>query len=135
MNTKRSYQELKATPNQIRIRTSAIDNEWVEVAIADNGIGMPERVKQRIFDPFFTTKEVGKGTGLGLSTALGIVKNHGGFVKVYSEVGRGSQFKVYLPAIEDAVTQPAAELALLTGNNELILIVEDELSIQQVTRC
>ncbi|MDZ4875453.1 MAG: Sensor histidine kinase RcsC [Chroococcidiopsis cubana SAG 39.79] len=117
-----------------RMNPEASPGSYVAIAISDTGTGIPSELLERIFDPFFTTKEVGKGTGLGLSTALGIVKNHGGFVKVYSEVGRGSQFKVYLPAIEDAETQPAAELALLTGNNELILIVEDELSIQQVTQ-
>ncbi|OWY66194.1 hybrid sensor histidine kinase/response regulator [cyanobacterium TDX16] len=117
-----------------RMNPEACPGSYVAIAISDTGTGIPSELLERIFDPFFTTKEVGKGTGLGLSTALGIVKNHGGFVKVYSEVGRGSQFKVYLPAIEDAETQPAAELALLTGNNELILIVEDELSIQQVTQ-
>jgi len=117
-----------------RMNPEASPGYYVAIAISDTGTGIPSELLERIFDPFFTTKEVGKGTGLGLSTALGIVKNHGGFVKVYSEVGKGSQFKVYLPAIEDAVTQPAAELALLTGNNESILIVEDEPSIQQVTQ-
>ena len=117
-----------------RMNLEARPGCYVAIAISDTGTGIPAELLERIFDPFFTTKEVGKGTGLGLSTALGIVKNHGGFVKVYSEVGKGSQFKVYLPAIEDAVTQPVAELALLTGNNELILIVEDEQSIQQVTQ-
>lgn len=117
-----------------RMNPEASPGSYVAIAISDTGTGIPSELLERIFDPFFTTKEVGKGTGLGLSTALGIVKNHGGFVKVYSEVGRGSQFKVYLPAIEDAETQPAAELALLSGNNELILIVEDEPSIQQVTQ-
>ncbi|MGL5922831.1 response regulator [Chroococcidiopsis sp.] len=117
-----------------RMNPEASPGSYVAIAISDTGTGIPSELLERIFDPFFTTKEVGKGTGLGLSTALGIVKNHGGFVKVYSEVGRGSQFKVYLPAIEDAETQPAAELALLTGNNQLILIVEDEPLIQQVTQ-
>jgi PAS domain S-box-containing protein len=107
---------------------------YVAIAISDTGTGISAELLERIFDPFFTTKEVGKGTGLGLSTVLGIVKNHGGFIKVHSEVGKGSQFKVYLPAIEGAVTQSDKEFALLRGNNELILIVEDEQSIQQVTQ-
>lgn len=117
-----------------RMNPEARPGCYVAIAISDTGTGIQPEFLERIFDPFFTTKAVGKGTGLGLSTALGIVKNHGGFVKVYSEVGKGSQFKVYLPAVEDAVTQPATEHALLTGNNELILIVEDELLIQQVTQ-
>ena len=117
-----------------RINPEARPGCYVAIAISDTGTGIPAEFLEQIFDPFFTTKEVGKGTGLGLSTVLGIVKNHGGFVKVYSEVGKGAQFKVYLPAIADAVNQPAEELAFLTGNNELILIVEDEPLIQQVTQ-
>jgi two-component system, cell cycle sensor histidine kinase and response regulator CckA len=97
-------------------------------------MGIAAELLERIFDPFFTTKEVGKGTGLGLSTALGIVKNHRGFIKVQSQVGKGTQFKVYLPAIEDTATQQVEELALLSGHNELVLIVEDEPLIQQVTQ-
>ena len=75
---------------------------YVCVTIADTGTGIPLAVRDRIFDPFFTTKPLGEGTGLGLSTVLGIIKNHQGFVQVSSEVGQGSQFKVYLPAISDS---------------------------------
>jgi PAS domain S-box-containing protein len=117
-----------------RMNLEARPGCYVAIAVADTGTGIPSELLERIFDPFFTTKEVGKGTGLGLSTVLGIVKNHGGFVKVYSEVGQGSQFKVYLPAVGDTALQPVEELELLTGHEELILVVEDEPLIQQVTQ-
>jgi PAS domain S-box-containing protein len=116
-----------------RLNLEADTGPYVVIAVSDTGTGIPPEFLERIFDPFFTTKEVGKGTGLGLSTVLGIVKNHGGFIKVYSEVGKGTQFKVYLPAIEDTVLLPVEEQALLQGNQELILIVDDEPLIQQAT--
>ncbi|MGB3292024.1 MAG: ATP-binding protein, partial [Phormidesmis sp.] len=74
--------------------------QYVVVTIADTGTGIPPEVRDRIFDPFFTTKPSDQGTGLGLATTLGIVKKAGGFIRVSSEVGQGTQMKVYLPAIE-----------------------------------
>src|SRR5262249_28590528 len=90
----------------------------------------------KIFDPFFTTKEPGQGTGLGLSTVAGIVRSHGGFVSVYSEVGRGSRFKIHLPAIEaeQAPSKQAARIDIAMGNGELILVVDDENSIREIAR-
>ena len=88
----------------------------------------------RIFDPFFTTKELGKGTGLGLSTVIGIVKSHGGFVKVSSELGKGTQFKVFLPAVETVDIAQIEELELSAGNGELILVVDDEPPILAITK-
>jgi signal transduction histidine kinase len=106
MNSKRSYQELKDTPNQIRIRTSAIDNQWVEVAIADNGIGMPDRVKRRIFDPFFTTKPTGKGTGLGMSISYQIItEKHGGKIKCFSTPGSGTEFVIQIPIRQQTISK------------------------------
>lgn len=101
----------------------------VAVSVADTGSGMPPSVRDRIFEPFFTTKDLGKGTGLGLSTSLGIVQNHGGFITVASELGKGTTFTVFLPATMDkAATDPAAERARepTRGNNELVLVVDDE---------
>ncbi|WP_271253709.1 ATP-binding protein [Pseudanabaena sp. Chao 1811] len=108
--------------------------EYVVVTMTDTGIGIPAELLTRIFDPFFTTKEVGKGTGLGLSTVMGIVKHHGGFITVESEVGKGTEFKVFLPAIAGAVNQSSIEASTPRGNGELILIVDDESAIREVTK-
>ena len=109
---------------------------YVVLTVEDTGTGMPPGVKERIFDPFFTTKEPGKGTGLGLSTAHSIVKNHGGFINVYSERGKGTSFKVYLPAAEQgslAGTETAPGGTPM-GEGQLVLIVDDESSIRDITR-
>ncbi|MEG5040928.1 MULTISPECIES: PAS domain S-box protein [unclassified Microcoleus] len=107
---------------------------YVAVRVADTGMGIPPELLNRIFDPFFTTKELGKGTGLGLSTVMGIVKNHGGFIKVYSELGKGTEFQVLLPAIEGEVSLTTVEKAMHRGNGELILIVDDEASIREIAQ-
>lgn len=109
----------------------------VVVSIADNGTGIPPAIRERIFEPFFTTKGPGKGTGLGLSTVLGIVRSHGGFITVASELGRGSTFKVYLPANESANVSDSTALqssGLPRGNGELILLVDDEESVRSVVQ-
>jgi PAS domain S-box-containing protein len=109
---------------------------YVFLQIADTGTGMPPGVIEKIFDPFFTTKEIGKGTGLGLSTSLAIVKSHGGFIRVYSEPGKGTTFKAYFPAQTKPSAQTAGEVAaeLPRGNGELILVVDDEASVRVITR-
>ncbi len=117
-----------------RLNLEARTGAHVVITITDTGMGIAAELLDRIFDPFFTTKVLGKGTGLGLSTVLGIVKNHGGFVKVYSEIGNGTQFKVYLPAIEDNIIPALSDRSLVNGHQELILIVDDEPLIQQVTQ-
>jgi two-component system, cell cycle sensor histidine kinase and response regulator CckA len=105
---------------------------YLVITISDTGTGIAPDILDRIFDPFFTTKEPGKGTGLGLSTAIGIVKSYGGFVKVSSEVGQGTQFKLFLPATENPESVVQENLRFLEGNGELILVVDDESSILSI---
>jgi PAS domain S-box-containing protein len=107
------------------------------LTVDDTGTGIPKEIQEKIFDPFFTTKEPGKGTGLGLSTTLAIIKSHGGFIHCYSEPGKGSTFKVYLPAnstpavAENVVT---GEASLPRGNNKLVLVVDDEEPIRKLAQ-
>ncbi len=104
----------------------------VAFRVADNGSGMSAETMEKIFDPFFTTKEVGKGTGLGLATVIGIVKSHGGFLTLQSEIGVGTTFKVFIPASRDAAAaSKAAPEAVARGNGELILVVDDEAAIRE----
>lgn len=122
--------------NYARMNLEAKPGRFVVITIADTGMGIPPAVINRIFEPFFTTKEHGKGTGLGLSTALGIVKGHAGFINVYSELDKGTQFKIYLPAVDTPFSASLADLsaALPYGDGELILVVDDELAIREITR-
>jgi two-component system, cell cycle sensor histidine kinase and response regulator CckA len=109
---------------------------YVLLSIADNGTGMSEEIMSRIFEPFFTTKVKGKGTGLGLATVYGIIKQSGGHIFVYSELGHGTTFKIYLPLVED-VAQPCADalepFTMPTGH-ETILLVDDDEGIRGLTR-
>ncbi|HZN08233.1 MAG TPA: PAS domain S-box protein [Pyrinomonadaceae bacterium] len=122
--------------NYARMHIEAKAGRFVVVSVADTGPGMPPEIQNRIFEPFFTTKEMTKGTGLGLSTALTIVKSHGGFINVYSELHKGSQFALYLPALNTpgSVDAAVAQTDLPLGNGELILVVDDEDSIREITR-
>jgi len=104
----------------------------IVITVADTGVGMSPETLQKIFDPFFTTKSSSQGTGLGLAAVMGIVKSHGGLVEVQSTPGVGSQFSVYLPADPGSAQAQAAPLSLLKGQQELILVVDDEPEICKV---
>jgi CheY-like chemotaxis protein len=105
----------------------------VVLRASDTGSGMTPETMEKIFDPFFTTKEVGKGTGLGLATVIGIVKSHGGFLTVQSEVGVGTTFSVFLPASLDTkdAGEDTKEETIAKGNGELVLVVDDEPPIRE----
>ncbi|HSR10309.1 MAG TPA: response regulator [Thermodesulfobacteriota bacterium] len=106
--------------------------EYVRISVRDTGVGMDRKTQQRIFEPFFTTKKMGRGTGLGLASVYGIVKGHGGFINVYSEIGHGTVFNIYLPASGQKIpVEKKAAGEILTGS-ESILLVDDEETITEV---
>ncbi len=108
---------------------------FVRIVVSDTGTGIPAEICENIFEPFFTTKEVGRGTGLGLSTTQAIVRSHGGFIAVDSELGAGSRFSVYLPATEEGAAAAGGERPQPPrGKGELVLVVDDESSIRGVAR-
>ncbi|NMG07445.1 response regulator [Brasilonema sp. UFV-L1] len=117
-----------------RMNLEANLGPYIMISVTDTGIGMSPEVVDRIFEPFFTTKEFGKGTGLGLSTVRGIITSHGGFVNVSSHVGRGTEFKVFLPAVEATATPLVENLELPKGNGELVLVIDDEAPILETTK-
>jgi CheY-like chemotaxis protein len=106
---------------------------YIVITVSDTGVGIPPETLKHIFEPFFTTKEQGKGTGLGLSTVIGIVKNYGGFVNVYSDK-KGTCFKVYLKASQTVEVSQENSSQVLRGNGEIILVVDDEPLIRDVTK-
>lgn len=119
-----------------RMNVQAKPGRYVRLLVRDSGFGIPPEILDKIFDPFFTTKKHGEGTGLGLSTVAGILRSHGGFVNVYSEIGKGSHFTIYLPASQapQAAHPPVARPDLPLGHGELILVVDDEESIREVAK-
>jgi PAS domain S-box-containing protein len=127
-------ENLTIDENYVRLNPDAREGSYIAITISDNGTGIPNEISDRIFEPFFTTKEVGKGTGLGLSTVLGIIKSHRGFIRVKSAVGQGTQFKIYLPAVAPTHFLEGDRFGRMEGHNELILVVDDEVAIREVTR-
>jgi signal transduction histidine kinase len=107
---------------------------YVRLEVRDEGVGMDEALLSRIFEPFFTTKEVGKGTGLGLATVFGIVKQNGGHIRVQSQPGRGSSFKVYFPRVEAPLEPSSRPAPALERGSERILLVEDEGGLRNAMR-
>src|SRR4051794_304240 len=115
-----------------QINSDAPSGPYVLLSISDTGIGMDNETQARLFEPFFTTKGVGKGTGLGLSVVYGIVKQSGGFIRVVSEPGSGTEFRIYLPSVSDAPASiPDAEQRPVQGGSETILLVEDEPALRR----
>jgi two-component system, cell cycle sensor histidine kinase and response regulator CckA len=104
---------------------------YVKVSITDTGVGMDEATRLQIFDPFFTTKEKGRGTGLGLASAYGIIKNHGGMITVYSEIGHGTTFNIYLPETnKDVLSESSPENGLIRGSATILLVDDEEMIIE-----
>lgn len=102
---------------------------YVKISVTDTGVGMDEITREKIFDPFYTTKEIGTGTGLGLASVYGIIKNHEGFIDVYSEVGEGTTFNIYLPASEKGIIQNEKKVSgqILKGEGTILLVDDEEM--------
>ena len=108
---------------------------YAVISVEDTGQGIDEKTKERIFEPFFTTKEVGKGTGLGLAMAYGIIKQHDGYINVYSEPGRGTTLKIYLPLIKsEAEEERQEDLLVVKGGTETVLVAEDDASVRELIK-
>jgi PAS domain S-box-containing protein len=122
--------------NYARMQPDAKRGRYAMVSVGDTGTGIAPGILGKIFEPFFTTKDVGKGTGLGLSTALGIIRAHGGFLTVYSEQGKGTCFKVYLPAAESARSREREPKTAKPpqGKGELVMVVDDEAAIREIIK-
>ncbi|HZL77560.1 MAG TPA: ATP-binding protein, partial [Candidatus Limnocylindrales bacterium] len=130
-----SLEEFWAGPEYVERNPGALAGQLVRLQVSDTGFGMTEAVRTRIFEPFFTTKEVGKGTGLGLATVFGIVRQHSGWIEVFSEVGKGTTFTVYFPACDEAVPvadEKTVAAAPAAGGSETILVAEDEMVLREM---
>ncbi len=129
-----STELMEIDDNFIRIHGFGKSGKYILITVTDTGIGMDENIKSKIFEPFFTTKPVGKGTGFGLSIVYGIVKQHNGYINVYSEPGIGTTFRIYLPVSEEREEiikkETPLDWSLLKGEGETILVVEDDESVR-----
>jgi PAS domain S-box-containing protein len=114
----------------INVHGYGIPGEYALLSVSDSGSGMDEATREKIFEPFFTTKEVGKGTGLGLSSVYGIVKQHNGYINVYSEPGIGTTFHVYLPVMNEIIREDEEIQTPVKGGNETILVAEDNTEVR-----
>jgi CheY-like chemotaxis protein len=127
---------LSLTTEHVELTEELLDaalkpGSYARITISDTGCGIDKAIRQRIFEPFFTTKEVGKGTGLGLSIVYGIIKQHGGEVTVYSEVGKGTSFKIYLPLEASCSTRRESKPdTQVVGGSETILLAEDNADVR-----
>ncbi len=131
-----STSDAQIEESYVQLNPQAVTGDFVCLSVSDTGCGIPPDIQSRIFDPFFTTKGVGKGTGLGLATVYGIVQQHKGWITVYSEVGQGAVFRIYLPvagtpAKDRVQTEVEAEIK---GGNETILLAEDEAAVRALMR-
>ena len=114
-------------------RSYARPGRFVVLGISDNGIGMDQQTQERVFEPFFTTKKRGEGTGLGLATAYGIIKQHNGWINIYSEPNKGTTFKIYLPVAEEEEERTGIEIQeAVRGGTETILLIDDEAMIRNL---
>ncbi len=128
--------ELTIQTHNVTLKESEADippGNYVQLIVADSGIGMSDEIKAHIFEPFFTTKEVGEGTGLGLATVYGLVRHHGGYIQFDSEIGEGTVFRIYFPAVKPhsvvSPTEDSQETEMVRGGNETILLVDDQIDI------
>jgi two-component system, cell cycle sensor histidine kinase and response regulator CckA len=129
-----SAENLFINEHDARLNLDASVGSYICITVKDTGTGMPAETLDKIFEPFFTTKELGKGTGLGLSTVRGIAKSHGGFIDVQSKVGQGTEFRVFLPAVNASVAPRVEPANPSDGNAEWILVVDDETAILETTK-
>lgn len=126
-------QNIVIDENYAKMHLDAKVGSYIVLKVTDTGVGISQEILDRIFEPFFTTKEFGKGTGLGLSTVMGIVKGHGGFITVSSTLGKGTKFKVFLPAVPTQTEAPSENIEIPKGQGQWILVVDDEVAVREIT--